>query len=115
WLTRAACLGARIRLEHGQRRGLHDRADVGRQAQVAAGVPHAELALRTVPADERAGPFDDRAEAVAEAVDEREVDERPHDPAGEPAQVDPLEVHDRAEAADRGGASEVAVLEGLAR
>src|SRR6185437_3123494 len=112
---RALRPGGRTRPEHGQRSRLHDCPYIGRKAQIAARVHHAELALGTILPEEGPGPFDDRAEAVAEAVDEREVDERPHDPAREPAEADAFELHDRAEAPDRRRAAEVAVMEGLAR
>ena len=47
-----------VRQEYRQRVGLDDRPHLGRQAEVAAGVHHAELTLGSAPADERAGPFE---------------------------------------------------------
>ncbi len=60
-------------------------------------------------AHERAQPLEQRDPAVLETGEEREVDERPHQPADESADLDALEAHDRAEARDRRHAPQIAI------
>ena len=60
---------------------------------------------------EPAHPAQPGGDAVAEAVEEGEVDEHPHDPGREAAQADPAHAADGPVPTDGGDAAEVAVLE----
>src|SRR4029453_11739238 len=70
------------------------------QAQVTTRMTDAEDAFGTGATDHGPGPSPQRGETVSEAVQERDVDEEPHDPAGETAEMHPVHAHDRLEAAD---------------
>src|SRR3954447_3574225 len=94
--------GIRIRLDDGSYRL--------REAEVA-GAGSLELALTALSSDHRAQPACHRRETVAEAGEERQVHEEPHDPPGQAAEVQPPHAGDRAEPADRRDAARVAVRE----
>src|SRR6478672_10825467 len=72
-----------------------------------------DRALVAGAADERGDPLEQRDPAVLEAGQEGEVDERPHQPADEAADLDALEADDRTKARDRRHAAEIAVDERL--
>src|SRR6476620_8394779 len=81
------------------------------QAQVTTRVTDAEDAFGTGATDHGPSPSPQRGEPVREAVQERDVDEEPHDPARETTEMQPVHAHDRLEAADGRCAPGVAVPE----
>src|SRR5947208_17195 len=78
-----------------------------RRAQVAARMADTERALHPVAADHPANPAHERRETAGEAVEEREVHERPDRPCGEPTQPDPAPTEDGAESPDGGDAPQI--------
>src|SRR5271157_216880 len=77
------------------------------------GLMHRDRALVAGVAHERAEPLEQGGPAVLEAGQEGDVDEGPHQPADEAADLDALEADDRAKARDRRHAAEVAIDERL--
>ena len=74
---------------------------------------HRDRPLVPSAAHERGQPLHQRGPPVLEARQERQVDERPHQPADEPADLQALEADDRAKARDRRHAAEIAVAKRL--
>src|SRR3954454_15492741 len=89
------------------------RVELRGPAEVAAGVGDADDPLVPSVTDHRPEPPPHRRQAIAERVEEHQVDEQPHHPRREAAETKAPDAADRAEPADRSYAADVAVLERL--